>query len=345
MGGAIATLALPISSGESLGFTDPSTNPGYGYSTTTSVGPTTVTAVTPGGTHGATMCSATSPVVSSVLGGGSNLAAGNGPVGGVGYYEILLVKYSCSTTNCASGGTLSSVSQTFTAPNITSTCSTTPPCWWYEMSGFFGGAVNATDYTQNTDNGVLVFTANLNAQPAWRPQGYGWNYLEGATPTVLVPWGAAGTPFCEWNEHFHISNNGSMMTWASTNGNTAWAGSCAGDPGTPPLDLWSTPLWYYKDAGGYLQATTLLEGTGQATRLTYFNQPGSPDSTLLCALTPCTGPLDFSGGSGIYGPYDTYYVLSNAQTVGQSAILDLPVVALRTRVNGTSSVGGTSTIQ
>ena len=81
MGGAIATLALPISSGESLGFTDPSTNPGYGYSTTTSVGPTTVTAVTPGGTHGATMCSATSPVVSSVLGGGSNLAAGNGPVG------------------------------------------------------------------------------------------------------------------------------------------------------------------------------------------------------------------------------------------------------------------------
>ena len=346
MGGAIATLALPISSGESLGFTDPSTNPGYGYSTTTSVGPTTVTAVAPGGTHPATTCSASSPVVSTVLGGGSNAATMNGSVGGEGYYEILLVNYSCSTTNCASGGTLSSVSQTLTAPTITSTCSTMPPCWWYEMSGFFGGTVSATDYTQNTDNGVLVFIANLNGQPAWRPQGYGWNYLEGTTPTVLVPWGAAGTPFCAWNEHFHISNNGRMMTWASTNGNPSWApGSCGGDPGTPPLDLWSTPLWYYKDAGGYAQATTLLEATGQATRLTYFNILGSPDNIQMCLLPPCGAAPTFSGGSAIYGPSNTYYVLSNAPTVGQSAILDMPQVGLRTRANGTASVSGVTNVQ
>jgi hypothetical protein len=215
------------------------------------------------------------------------------------------------------------------------------------MSGFFGGSVNPTDYTQNSDNGVLVFMANMSNQPSWRPQGYAWNYLAGSIPNVLVPWGADSL-ICAWNEHFHVDNAGSSIAWVSTRGNT-WSANCGPTyPSTPPLDLWSTPFWYYEDSSGYTQATTLLADTGQATRLTFFNltagSPASPDRNFACGLTPC-GSGVFSGGSGIYGPANSYYMLSNAPTAGQSAIFDFPQVPLRTRGNGANSVTGLTTIK
>jgi hypothetical protein len=92
-------------------------------------------------------------ITSAVLGGGGNP---NGDVGDEGYYEILLTPYVCGSipTPTACGASVPIVPETslatLNAPNISTMCSTGAVCWWYELSGFFGGYVSPTNYMQRS---------------------------------------------------------------------------------------------------------------------------------------------------------------------------------------------------
>jgi hypothetical protein len=328
IGGATATVNV---SGGVVASTLVITDPSSGYTS-----PPTTASVSAGG--GGVTC--TGPAsVSTFLGGGDNT---NGSVGAFGYWGILLYPYTCTASPCASGSiTQGSVfGGGFQTPNISTSCISGSACWYYEMSGFFGGTTNATNYLNNTDNGLLIVTANLRNQPMWRADAYAWNFAAN-TVDEITNWGYAPYPLCSWNEHFHPTSTQNKFMWASSS--TRWSGSCgASYPSTiPPLDLYETPLWYYKDASGNERATSLLEETGQATEITYFNVSGTPENNQLCAIpaTMCSGGGVFSGGDGTYGPLDSYYVLSNAPS-SSSAVLALSRYLFSTRINGAMTVSG-----